>query len=167
MSVNRFEQILSYIHFIDNYSLEPGHADKLFKIRPLLDALKKTFHSAVNPEEFQSIDEQIIPFKGHLSIKQYISKKPKPWGLKVWVREGTSGYMYRFGVYQGSAGSGQVSHLGMAADVAMRLCDGIQQKNHKVFLTISFAPFHSFRYCNSRASMALAHVEPTGSREHN
>lgn len=36
----------------------------------------------------------------------------------------------------------------------------------EVFLTISFAPFHSFRHCNNRASMALAHTESPDSREH-
>ncbi|XP_058235983.1 activating transcription factor 7-interacting protein 1 isoform X3 [Hemibagrus wyckioides] len=129
MPVNRFEEILRYLHFVDDHSQEPGNTDKLFKIRPVLNALEQTFRSAVDPEEFQSIDEQIIPFMG----QQYIPKKTKPWGLKVWVRAGTSGYMYRFKVHQGLAGRGQVSEMGMAADVVMRLCDDIQRKNHKVF----------------------------------
>lgn len=133
MPVNRFEQILRYIHFVDNYSKKPGDADKLFKLRPVLESLKKSFHSAVDPEEFQSIDEQIIPFKGKLSMKQYIPKKPKPWGVKVWVRSGTSGYMYRFEVYQGAARRGEISQMGLAPDVILRLCDDIKQKNHKVF----------------------------------
>lgn len=60
-------------------------------------------------------------------------KKPKPWGVKVWVRAGTSGYMHRFEVYQGSASSGRISGLGMAGDVVMHLCDDIKHKNHKVF----------------------------------
>ncbi|XP_014865728.1 PREDICTED: piggyBac transposable element-derived protein 2-like, partial [Poecilia mexicana] len=133
MSVNRCEQILSYLHFVDNYTYQPANTDRLFKIAPVLSTLQKTFLAAANPEEFQSIDEQIIPFKGQLSIKQYIPKKPKPWGVKVWVRAGSSGYMYRFEVYQGSAIRGQSSGLGMAGDVVMRLCDDIKHKNHKVF----------------------------------
>lgn len=40
MPVNRFKQILRYNHFVDNYIQEPGNADKLFKIRPVLDALE-------------------------------------------------------------------------------------------------------------------------------
>lgn len=68
-----------------------------------------------------------------MCLKQHIPPKKQPWGLKVWVRVGTSGYMYRFEVYQGLAGRGQVSPLGMAADVVMRLCDDIRQRNRKVF----------------------------------
>lgn len=133
MSVNRYEQILSYLHFVDNYTYQPGNTDRLFKITPVLSTLQKTFLAAADPEEFQSIDEQIIPFKGQLSIKQYIPKKPKPWGVKVWVRAGSSGYMYRFKVYQGSANRGHSSGLGMAGDVVMHLCDDIKHRNHKVF----------------------------------
>ncbi|KAF3838885.1 hypothetical protein F7725_010653, partial [Dissostichus mawsoni] len=98
----------------------PGNADKLFRIRPVLEALKETVRTAVDPEEFQSIDEQMIPFKGRLSIKQYIPKNPNPGVL--WIE-----------VYQGAAVRGQISQLGMAADVVIRLCDDIQQKHHKVF----------------------------------
>lgn len=97
LCLNIFEQILRYIHFIANYSQEPRNVDRLFKIRSVLDTLKKTFRLAVDPENFQSIDEQIIPFNGHLSLKQ-IPKKPKPWGVKVWVRAGSSEYMHRFQV---------------------------------------------------------------------
>lgn len=111
----RYDQILrdQILHFVDNYSNDLRNTDKLFKIIPVLDTFQKTYCAAVDTEEFQSVDEQIIPFKGHLSIKHYNSKKPKPWGLKVWVRASSSGYMYRFEVYQGLAGCSQVrSHSG-------------------------------------------------------
>lgn len=32
ISVNRFEEILRYIHFVDNYSQEPRTTDELYKI---------------------------------------------------------------------------------------------------------------------------------------
>ncbi|KAI3377522.1 hypothetical protein L3Q82_008435, partial [Scortum barcoo] len=69
---------------------EARNAVKLFKIRPVLDALEKTFDSAVNPEEFQWIDEQVIPFKGRLSLKQYIPKKPNAGSTKICARGGPS-----------------------------------------------------------------------------
>ncbi|KAG9262590.1 piggyBac transposable element-derived protein 3-like, partial [Astyanax mexicanus] len=150
MPVNRFEQILRYMHFVDNYSLDPKNADRFVKIRPVLDALKETFQSALDPEEFQSVDEMMIPYKGRLSIKQYVPKKPKPWGIKVWVRAGSSGYMYNFEPYQGPAGGrGEISQQGMAGDVVMRLCQDIQDKNHKVF-------FDNF-FCTIPLLQALEH----------
>lgn len=67
MSVNRYEQILRYLHFVDNLTYQPANTNRLFKIRPILCALKETFKAAADPDEFQSVDEQIIPFKGLLS----------------------------------------------------------------------------------------------------
>ena len=42
--------------------------------------------SSNTPEEVHYIDEQIIPTKGHSSIKQYLPNKPNKWGIKVWAR---------------------------------------------------------------------------------
>ncbi|KAF7652094.1 hypothetical protein LDENG_00101930 [Lucifuga dentata] len=80
MTVNRFKDIMRYLHFVDN-TLE-GHDDKFFKLRPLLDELQANFSAAQEPEEFQSVDEQIIPFKGRHSTKQYIPKKTQALGFQ-------------------------------------------------------------------------------------
>ena len=63
MSVNRFEQIKSNLHFNDNTKTEVPNNDTLFKVRPLIDSLTTTF-SEQTPQEYLSIDEQVIPFKG-------------------------------------------------------------------------------------------------------
>ncbi|KAG0415261.1 hypothetical protein HPB47_007572 [Ixodes persulcatus] len=63
-----------------------GH-DKLFKVRPIIDALRQNLR-LVPPEEKQSIDEQIIPFKGRSQMKQYIKAKPHKWGFKVHLGSG-------------------------------------------------------------------------------
>ena len=53
-------------------------------------------------EEYVSVDEQIIPFTGKLSIKQYIKGKPYPWGIKIFALCGQSGILYDFVLYQGT-----------------------------------------------------------------
>lgn len=134
ISVNRFEQLLRFLHFSDNTELSSDNPDKLKKIRPFLDKLQRNFLAAAESEEYQAIDEQIIPLKGRLGIKQYLPKKPKKWGIKVWVRAGISGYMYRFEIYQGSGGGRDViSDLGACADVVLRLSSDLVGKNHKLF----------------------------------
>lgn len=103
-------------------------------MRPVIDALNEAFCSAVDCEEYQSVDEMVIPFKGRSSIKQYLPSKPKRWGFKLWVRAGVSGYIYRFEVYQGATGgrSNVSSEFGMAGDV-IRLSQGLEGKNHKLY----------------------------------
>ncbi|KAJ8973641.1 hypothetical protein NQ317_012343 [Molorchus minor] len=90
---------------------------------------------AIFPEEYQAIDEQIVALKGRLGLKQYLQKKPKKWGVKIWVRAGVSGYMYRFEIYQGSGGGKElISDLGACAVwIIIRLSDDIGFCNHKIF----------------------------------
>ncbi|KRY28169.1 PiggyBac transposable element-derived protein 3 [Trichinella spiralis] len=75
MSRNRFREVLRYFHFNDN--------------------------SEAEQEKYQSIDEEIIPYKGRNKLKQYIPKKPKKWGIKVNTRTGVSGLLYDFCFYEG------------------------------------------------------------------
>ena len=44
---------------------EPGN-DKLFKVRLMLDEIKKYFKSEYIPHEQMSVDETMVPFKGRL-----------------------------------------------------------------------------------------------------
>ena len=78
MSRNRFELLLRYIHFNDNTNIKPREHpqyDPLFKISPLLNHLCSAMQS-IEPEEMHAIDEQMIPFKGRSSMKQYMKKSP-------------------------------------------------------------------------------------------
>ncbi|KAJ8946656.1 hypothetical protein NQ314_008828 [Rhamnusium bicolor] len=105
----------------------------MWKLRPFLDKLLCNFMNAMDSKEYQSVDEQVIPMKSKISIKQYLPKKPKKWGIKCWLRADTGGYVYRFEIYQGAKSRVAVSPLGACADVVLRLCDDIFHKNHKVF----------------------------------
>lgn len=134
MSVNRFEEIRRYLHFTDTSSIPPDNKDKAIRIRPVLNKLHETFHNAVEPEEYHSVDEMMIPFKGRSSLKQYLPKKPKKWGYKMWVRAGISGYVYCFELYQGASGiNPAVSACGAAGDVVLRLTHDLHGKNYKVY----------------------------------
>lgn len=134
MSVNRYELILRHLHFVNNLELQENNPDKLKRIRPFLDKIQRNFISAAAPEEYQAIDEQIVPLKGRVGLKQYLPKKPKKWGVKIWVRAGVSGYMYQFEIYQGSGGGREsISPLGACADVILRLTEDIGFHNHKIF----------------------------------
>ena len=86
MPRNRFFYLNKFIHFANNEEQvtnrqDPRH-DRLFKIRPLLEFIRRTCLK-ITPQQRQSVDEQIIPFKGKTALKQYLPKKPKKWGFKV------------------------------------------------------------------------------------
>lgn len=105
MSGRRFELLLRYIHLNDSRKQPPRgdpDYDKLYKIRPFLDAVVSQFKSVYSPKQSVSIDESIIGFKDRLSFVQYMPKKPTKWGIKSWVlAESDSGYVWNMKVYTG------------------------------------------------------------------
>nr|CAH7713910.1 unnamed protein product [Callosobruchus chinensis] len=101
MSRNRFEQILSNLHCNDNTLLPANNRDKLYKLRPLITELNKSFHILYTPTREMSVDESMILFKGRSSIKQYNPMKPVKRGYKIWCVADQKGYVSKFEVYQG------------------------------------------------------------------
>ena len=99
MSRNRFQLFLENLHFVNNYEIDKN--DKLAKIRPIVDIVRNQCIE-VEPEEYHSVDKQIIPSKTKFSsIWQYNPKKPKKWGFKNLIHAGSSGIMYDFFIYEG------------------------------------------------------------------
>lgn len=106
MSGRRFELLMMFIHLNDS-SKQPAKEsvsyDKLYKIRPLLDLIVKSFKQAYTPSQNIAIDESIIGFKGRLAWIQYMPKKPTKWGIKAWVlADSSNGYVWNFKLYTGS-----------------------------------------------------------------
>ncbi|XP_053376586.1 piggyBac transposable element-derived protein 2-like [Mercenaria mercenaria] len=135
MSRNRFLNLIRLLHFSNNLDhADTGTTDKIWKLRPWLNSLRERFLS-MTPEECNSIDEIMVPFKGKSSIKQYIRGKPNPWGFKVWGRAGTSEVLYDFDVYQGKTeANDNEKSLGVGGDVVMKLVSTLpEKKKYKIF----------------------------------
>lgn len=131
MPCRRFESLLSNLHFTNNHGItDEQKKDKVWKLRPWLDALQTNFDK-IPPEEHQSVVQINVPFKGRSSIKQSIGNKPQHWGLVMWGRCGASGILYQFDVYQGEPDD--ISHLGAAGDVVMKMTSKLESgKGYKV-----------------------------------
>ncbi|XP_064631655.1 piggyBac transposable element-derived protein 3-like [Lineus longissimus] len=124
MGRNRFSYLLTVLHFVDNNAVtDDQKKDKIWKIRPWIDEFRDHCRTVV-PEEHNSIDEQMIPFKGKRSpIKQYVKGRP---------HSTETGILCHFDVYQG--GDGKKTELGMGGDVVTKLCETLpKHQNYKVF----------------------------------
>lgn len=138
MTCNRFEAIKRFLHFNNNENFIPrdkdGH-DKLFKIRPILDMIRKCL-MLVPKEEFLSVDEQIIPIKCRHELKQYNSAKPNKWGYKNHVLSGVSGFRYDFEIFAGKQSNSHPSDapdLGVSLNVVTRLTSTVpRHQNYKI-----------------------------------
>uniref|UniRef100_A0A8C1TF05 PiggyBac transposable element-derived protein domain-containing protein n=1 Tax=Cyprinus carpio TaxID=7962 RepID=A0A8C1TF05_CYPCA len=136
MGRKRFDNLRTYIHMNDNTNVkqkgEPGY-DPLFKVRPVLEKVRANFLK-VEPEENHSIDEQMIPFKGKIGMKQYIKNKPHKWGIKVFTRAGVTGLVYDFEVYTGKGTVTNERGLGVAGEVVLHLVSEVPKGlNYKCF----------------------------------
>ncbi|XP_047104402.1 piggyBac transposable element-derived protein 3-like [Schistocerca piceifrons] len=123
-----------FLHFKDVSTIPPDNTDKAIRLRPILEAQNNTYHKALEPEVFDSVDEMVIPFKGRSSLKQYFPKKLKKWGYKMWLRAGVSSFVYCFELFQGAGGGrSNISECRAAGNVVCRLCHDIHEKNHEVY----------------------------------
>jgi hypothetical protein len=112
--------------------------DKLFKIRPFVESLRKNF-TQIEPEEHNSVDEMMIALKSHTSMLQYVKSKPHRWGVKVFAR---AGIVYDFEIFVGKGTKVKDGPLGMSGNVVMRLVDDLpKHQNHKLFVDNWFASY--------------------------
>ncbi|KAG5892340.1 hypothetical protein JTB14_011206 [Gonioctena quinquepunctata] len=138
MSRKRWEEIKKTLHFNNNENLPNDrndiHRDKLFKLRPFLDNLQQKISNQVKPQML-CVDEQIVPFKGMSSLKQYNPKKPNKWGYKISVLCDSGGLIHNFEVYTGKKlpASGK-EDIGASGNIVLRLASIIpKQKNYLLF----------------------------------
>ena len=134
---NRFAKISQYLHLNDKRrELPRGHANhnKLFKVRPLLDSVVEAIKSEYRPSKNVSIDEAMIPFKGRLSLKQYMPLKPVKRGIKVWeCADSSNGFICDLEVYTGKQRNGNPEQ-GLGHRVVRNLTRPLVGKNHHVFV---------------------------------
>ena len=55
--------------------------DGLYKVRPLLETVRKNLIKNLTATELQSIDEQMISYKEGNLLKQHIKNNPQKWGI--------------------------------------------------------------------------------------
>ena len=135
MTLNRFEKIKLFLHCNDDMQRPENCTDKLYKIRPIVNMLKESFIS-LKHEEIMCIDEQVVPFKGRSSLKQYNPQKPKKWGYKFYTLASIDGLVHNFEIHSGSIDvcKGQPD-LKASGNIVMHLSVNVQRhKWHKLFL---------------------------------
>ncbi|XP_026746467.1 piggyBac transposable element-derived protein 3-like [Trichoplusia ni] len=133
MTLKKFQLIRRYIHFNDNLK---DDGDRYYKIRPLVEKVRRNYASNIPEGKRFSIDEMMVPYKGTRagSRKQYVRNKPKKWGFKFFVRASPSGLVHDFIIYGGEdtfrhhTFSEKEKGMGLGAKVVIALAKSIKQK---------------------------------------
>ena len=137
MSCNRFCLIHRSLHFVDNnIASDEDKFDRVWKLLLWITKLNLNF-SVISCEEFQSVDEIMVPFKGRSVLRMYLPKKPKKWGIKLWGCALPSGILHAFDVYQGKETDG----CGLGGNVVLQLTETLPQKPFKIFTDNFFTNF--------------------------
>lgn len=105
MSRNTFQNILSNFQVVDNAdALRPNdrNFDPLFKVRPMIDMVDRTFLNCYKSGREVSVDEGCMPYKGRLKFKCYNPAKPNKWHIKAFeVSDAQTGYCLGIEIYCG------------------------------------------------------------------
>lgn len=152
MPINRFYKLRTNLHFVNTQEAEENNNDRFWKIRPLYDTIRAQLLS-LPIEGHLSVDEQMVPFKGQLNVKQYVKNKPQPWGVKLFALCGSSGQMFDFIIYQGSKTELDNDHLkifGQGAAVVLKLSQRINEKNCRLYFDNYFSNYNLLQYLRNQ-----------------
>ena len=103
MTRNRFLHILRFLQHAGN-SQKPGQSeecDRLWKLRTVFDTLDDSYTKFYNPLENLAVDEVIVKYRGRVIFRQYIPKKRKCFGIKIYKLCDEAGYTCAMRVYLG------------------------------------------------------------------
>jgi hypothetical protein len=70
---------------------DPDH-DQLWEMRTCSDTRHDTYTKFYSPSEHPAVEEVIVLFKGQVIFKQYITKKHKCFGIKIYRLCHNTGY---------------------------------------------------------------------------
>lgn len=159
MPIKRFKLLRRYIHFNNNDLLTDDTKDRFFKIRPLIENIRKNcqkFHL----ENTYAVDETMVAYKGTRggNLRQYIKNKPHKWGYKFFVLAGVSGIIRDFIPYQGELTfiqlegtknelSEEEKSLGVGASAVISLCKSLPDPaNSVIYFDNYFSSLQLFIY---------------------
>lgn len=131
MKRDRFFELRNYLHFVDENS-NVDKQDKLWKVRPLLDTVRKACLE-IPKSNHLSIDEQMIPFSGKCVARQYVPSKPNPLGLKNFILASKDGLILDFVIYQGkgTVPEDDMKTFGLGGSIVKRLVATINNSNYQ------------------------------------
>jgi hypothetical protein len=142
MKRDRYFHILRFLHFTDNRNAgdwADKNFDRLWKLRNLFEILNKTFSKFYNPSEYLAVDDVIVLFKGRVVFRQYIPKKHKHYGIKLYKLCDSTGYTYDMKVYLGRDDQPTPRHLRAPHATVRELTRKVRGRGHKLYMDNFFS----------------------------
>jgi len=100
----------------------------------LFEIIRTNFSKFYNPSEHLLVDEVIVKFKRRVLFKQYIPKKRKRFGIKMFKLCDSTGYTYDMNVYLGKYRQRAARHLTATHATVTNLTRGVEGIGHKLYM---------------------------------
>lgn len=141
MSRNRFETLSRHIRFDDSATRSARrNRDKFAPFREIWDIINTNLLKYYIPGKNLTIDEQLVPFRGRVSFRQYIPSKPDKYGMKIWwICDSVNSYPLKGIPYLGKLGPERGVNL--ALTVVEQLCVPFHGTNRNVTFDNYFTSF--------------------------
>lgn len=86
ISRNRFMFLLHELRFDDLYSrAERAKRDKHEPTREIFEYFVANCQNSFSPNEYLTLDEELVAFRGRYPFKQYIPSKPAKYGINIYA----------------------------------------------------------------------------------
>ena len=149
-----YRDIKRYIHFVDNNVDLSTVNDKFWKVRPLLDSVNRVLNQFGSFCRNVSVDEQMLPYYGFHSCKQFIRGKPLRFGYKAWAMSCEHGYPFYVEIYQGKSNNiasnqSEYGNLGVGGNVVLNAVQTVLRdpKHHGLYVDNFFTSYALLRKC--------------------
>jgi len=108
------------------------------EIRTVFNTLNEAYAKLYSPSGHLAVDEVIVKFKGRVIFRQYIPKKRKCFGIKMYKLCDESGYTYDMRVYFGRDSHSTTDMTATHATVRLLICR-VEGLGHKIFMDNFFS----------------------------
>lgn len=134
MSGRRFQILLRTFSCHMPITKADKEADKLARIKPLLQLLLKSFNDAYVPFKQLSLDESLLLWRGRLSFRQYIKNKAAKYGIKFYELTTSDGYVLNVIIYQGKDSDEPGDNTSKTAKIVLDLMKPYLDKGHHLYM---------------------------------
>ena len=152
----------SFFHFVnkeDELPKDYPNYDRLFKLRPFVQEIRRQLQQNYVPDCEVSIDETMVKFKGRKFFRQFLPSKPIRYGFKLFtLAESKTGYVWDFEVYTGKAAEAEQKHT---QKVVLRFMVPLEGKGYRVFTDNFYSSPELFLTLEDKKILACGTVRNT------
>ena len=161
MTRDRFDAITTHLHFSNND--DPKAADdRMWKLRPVIDTLARTFKDVYTPGKEVAVDESLFRYRGRHHAIQFVPSKRARYGLKAYKLSSSEGlaqgYTSAMKMYMGKDRS--VIPASQKAVIDLMDAANLFDKGYTVYTDNWYSSPSLFHYLQTRSTNAVGTVRP-------